>query len=301
MSVIDWEKLAASRGMKELRKLFPEEFTKSVNARFNLADLLNSSKRVQELPPKKLKLVSDIHGTEAGHARLRAQVRGLRALPPTAEIDAQQRRRLRDAFSGAHAPKDDEILLPAGMTGEHTYNVWPKGDTLFRGNPLPFSTNNGMAFTSKHPDVAAAYSLGRVDGLTTQPTKHIFAYSGVPDEAIRVTRGADNATPLVPDDRYNAAAEMSIKTKSRLSNIRTRATVESTEQELNKSRRSPALLRRILTTGSNNPTYETVVNKSKMPRQPTAVYTSRLSRTPEGDPAYALKLVEGVDVLPKNS
>jgi hypothetical protein len=217
-----------------------------------------------------------------------------------ADIDENYKR----LWSGRHAPRPGETLIPASHTAE---NVVSKGsDThLFRGNPFsesllkdPEALPGELAgLMSRHPDVAAGYAQGTSFYQHSGPgTGRMFAYKRG-DTPILAEGTADFYSRHRGKIPESARDRKFFGGPGNMLNPQAASALQEYEK-LNppKIDATGAYGRlRQLQRGKNTPTYESVVNMKEVAK-PVGEYTVRKSRTPTGQPAFAVKTDSGTPI-----
>lgn len=234
---------------------------------------------------------------EGGFNRIYRQLEDLKLSTPRGAQDAElalsgSTDDLRTLISHRHGPRKDEVLIPAasGATGSAFVgdrDVVPS--VLFRGNPRP---EGSVMYTSRHPDVAARYAIdhpdlrnplklppreGSVESRMTPSSGVLYAYSNkrVPDVG------------EVPMSMYKERALTAGKEEAKeKANLMYRYFLSGDAP----TTRSFKL--NVQHAGAANPTYEKLIPRGVNPEL-LGAYIPRLSRTPQGAPAIALKRIAG--------
>jgi hypothetical protein len=188
---------------------------------------------------------------------------------------ADQVERVRRSFTGAHAARPGETLIPAAGTAEDVARVKVRSRHLFRGNPV---TSTDVALMSRHPDVGAGYSLGRATaGQKVAPSGRLFAF----DKA-RLSRAGEGVADALPEP------SLVLGRTERIS----RAQGAKWYHRPKGSKIQPRVWDHLEHSGKVNPTYEDIVFTKKAPK-PVGEYGVRRARTSSGDPAFAIRDVSG--------
>ena len=263
------EKLAISRGVKEALKLFRPEAKKAFSRNDVGREGLGGSERLAEKARKLLRQVGSAPGVAERRSRRAEDWSSQLPISEGKKISnlqiADQEALLKRLASGAHLPLPGEWVVPVLPSGEHVRGLGSK-TLLFRGNDLPA----GAAFVTRHPDVAAAYSLGRVAGQDAHPNAivRVFRKKGVKHVGESPDMSQSLPRPL-----------------TRIS-LQERATLRKAVLRENSVRSYYAP-----SAGKIHPTYETVVLPNKLKTLTDnylGSYTVRRTKTGDGLPAYAL-------------
>lgn len=199
-----------------------------------------------------------------------------------ATIDEHARR----VFSGRHAPRPGETVIPAMGSAENIAQPNRQlGKFFFRGNPVPGGKKEVTLF-SRHPDVAAGYALGRSAGQYTKGTNRLFAFSKKDLKSFGESRADMWVTEKGPRELLKKKNRQLRKTVSAPGGV---GHSDFITEDL-----SP-LERKVFPSTNWNSTYEMPALVKKR-RVPVGEYSVRATRMPSGDPAYAIRDVKGVPI-----
>lgn len=212
-------------------------------------------------------------GTETRRRRVNRYFVRERGLSEKGKQEAQ-RNLERRMWSGRHAPREGEIVVPAAGLSEPGYGrdftgigtPGYKSRYMYRGNPI--KPGSPTAAMSRHPDVAAAYSRGQTGSQLVSPSGEVFVYRK--KGLRRLGEG--------PADNYGPRPEGGHKRRP--------------ESLLEREMRGKA--RHAEWKGKPGRTYEDTVATNKKQPKHVAVLRVRQTRTSEGDPAYAFTSLEGL-------
>ena len=213
---------------------------------------------------------------------------------PRHRIDDIKRR-----WSGFHAPRKGEVLIPAGPHAEMAAfgNTPPNANVLFRGNP---PRKGEFTYMSRHPDVAAAYAAAPEALHASKPSGKLLAFAR-PTKSVgeieTAYRASKHPKQLFKDRnataQYNKDIPEMVRGQER-DMIRLRLD-RLTGKTTGPFAPGPPLpkLQGYKHVSQLNPSYETIFPRNVTPKQ-LGQYTVRPSRTAQGLPAYAVKDVEGM-------
>lgn len=213
---------------------------------------------------------------------------------PRHRLDEIKRR-----WSGFHGPRKGEVVLPAGPHAEMPAfgSAPPDAKVLFRGNP---PVPGKFTYTTRHPDVAAAYAATPESLHATKPTGRLLAFERPAKSMGEIETAywaSKHPKQLFKDPGAVAARNAGIPEK-----------IRSQEQDMIRLRLDrlrgvtkgpfapgPPLpkLQGYKDVSQLNPTYETIFPRGAVPKQ-LGEYRVRPTRTPEGLPAYAIRDVGGM-------
>jgi len=172
---------------------------------------------------------------------------------------------VRRGFSGRHLARKEEFVIPAAGSPEMISSPRRGRDAVvFRGNKVPESLDAESAafLATRHPDVAAGYATGGAMNYgPVDRVLQVFRRKGLKGIETRADAYGSSSRPgglLREGARRNVGGEVEVASSS----------------------------------GKKNPTYEMVVSGKRKPHL-LAEYAVRETRTPSGDPAYALKHMTG--------
>lgn len=202
------------------------------------------------------------------------------------EGPAQVQRALKDRFSGRHAGRPGETLIPAGGVVNLTAGK-PSPNYLFRGNTPGIIPNGWVTdaqgtpgiLMSRHPDVAASYATAQTRGSQSPATGRLFAFrNDLPG----------GWGPDAPDTNLTSDPAMTGTTLAKR---------KARQQRFNTPRTGKPF-RHLPGAGFNGRfephTFEDLVPNSAADfNNPVGEYSARASRMPDGTPAFALKDVKG--------
>jgi hypothetical protein len=203
---------------------------------------------------------------------------------PAREVVGRLKDLTRRAVSGRHAPKPGEKLIRAAGTAEEVATPGISDRLLFRGNPI--DPSGKAALVTRHPDVASGYAAGRAKKMQQSASGELFAF-----EKSQLKSLGEGPADIYPRSGPQTLVGNPQAALERMERIR-----KFLKLPANMSAKQRAALKVRESIGASSPTYEHVIDVTKGVPNPLGRYRARLSRTPSGDPAYAIQHVEGAPV-----
>lgn len=197
------------------------------------------------------------------------------------QLAADARRDLRTHASGRHVPKQDEVAFPGlAYSSQVADAAAPQTNFLFRGNAVP--AGQRAAYMSRHPDVAASYSTGRMYDGPTKATGRMYAYP----RSELITGGEGPVMGRAGSEFFDPAK------------LFTEGLVDWRRNYLNWQTsdlaRRGSVPPRTGATSTGAPTFEDIARTDFGLLAPAGEYAVRPTRLSDGMPGYAAKTVRGV-------